>query len=265
MKLVYPLTTATILMIALAFGILESTALELKSVQPSTPTEKSSIVLSETSLQSESAAPQEISCVNLPEDNKFREQLNGTKLPLHASGIEAVSDAKITPLSNGGLLVLLDNTLYRLDAGKRIVWKYTTVQVMFDFAFIPATGFVYGTAGDGVMFVLNATNGKKIMETSFQGRGAYGMVRAYENDQCLITTNYSGYRDWKEFEKPGMKDLPTWKDEIIAYRGTKVLWHRDFPPDADLIVDGERILAVTKTRTNFYVKEISVPNMRAVR
>jgi hypothetical protein len=217
--------------------------------------------VAENSFQSKPASSPESSCVNFPEDNKFRPQLNGTKLPLPVDGIEAetISEAKVTPMPSGGLIVMLNNTLYRLDGGKRLVWKYTTSQIMFEFAYIPTTGLIYGTAGDGVMFILNAADGTKLLGDSYNGRAAYGMVRAYGKDECLITSNYSGYRDWERFDPKSLKDVPTWRDEVTAYRGTKALWSRDFPPDADLVVDGKRILAVTKTKSSFYVMEISVP------
>jgi hypothetical protein len=39
----------------------------------------------------------------------------------------------------------------------------------------------------------------------------------------------------------------------------KQLWHRDFPPDAELLVKGDKIYAVTKTKTNIYIREIAGP------
>ena len=49
---------------------------------------------------------------------------------------------------------------------------------------------------------------------------------------------------------------------ITAWRGTKRRWHREFPPDADLFVKGERIYAVSKTTTSIYVKEIEPPAIK---
>jgi hypothetical protein len=49
------------------------------------------------------------------------------------------------------------------------------------------------------------------------------------------------------------------KDGIIAWRGTRELWHRDFPPGAELVVKDKRIFAVTKTKTTVYIKEIFPP------
>ncbi len=48
-------------------------------------------------------------------------------------------------------------------------------------------------------------------------------------------------------------------DGIGVWRGTKKLWHSDFPPDAELAVNDKRILAITKTTAGIYVKEIFAP------
>jgi hypothetical protein len=203
------------------------------------------------------------SCVFLAEDNKFRVQLNGSKLPVSLADLELedVSRATIKPAPRGELFLMLGNTLYRLNSQKEIVWTYKEFQVMFDFEFVPATDLIYGTAGDGVMFILDAATGKKLQRDEYNGKAAYGSVKAYKRDECLITSNYAGYREhwWEDLTADAIRNVPTAKDEITDYRGTKVLWSRDFPPDADLLVDGERILALTKTTKNIYVKEVPVP------
>jgi hypothetical protein len=48
-------------------------------------------------------------------------------------------------------------------------------------------------------------------------------------------------------------------DAVTAWRGTEVLWSRDFPPDAELVVRGDKIYAVTKTDKSIYVREIIPP------
>ena len=178
------------------------------------------------------------------------------------NGIESeiVSGAKVVPLPSQHLLVGLNDTLYRLDARRRIVWKYHESQILIDFTFIPATGLIYGTAGDGVMFILNASTGAKLLHNFYNGRAAYGVVQAFGDDQCLITSDFSGYREnWTDLDLETAKGVRTWKDEISAWRGTKRLWSRPFPPDAELVVDTGRIFAVTKTKSAVYFKEIAVP------
>jgi hypothetical protein len=217
----------------------------------------------ESLVQPNDASSEEAPCLRLAKDYRYRPMLNGIKLPVPPEEEEAsISDAKIKPISHKSLLVMMGNTLYRLDAAKRIVWKYTEGQFMFDFAFIPATGLIYGTAGDGVMFILDATSGKRLVRDAYMGKGAYGVVRAYGKDQCLVTSDFAMYReDWNRLnlDLRSIKDFSTSNDEVTAFRGTKALWTRSFPPDADLMVDGKRILAVTKTESTIYVKEMAVP------
>jgi len=46
---------------------------------------------------------------------------------------------------------------------------------------------------------------------------------------------------------------------ITAWRGTEALWSLEFPPDAELVVNRDRIFAVTKTDKSIYVSEIIPP------
>lgn len=215
--------------------------------------------------KSENDTSEDVPCARLAQDAEFRPALNGTKILIPPEEADSlISEAKIQPMQPGNLLVMIGNTLYRLDGKKRIVWKYTEAQFMFDFTFIPATGLIYGTAGDGVMFILNAGTGKKLIRDAYMGKGAYGIVRAYGKDQCLVTSDFAMYReDWKRLNLRRIEDVMT--DEVTDFRGTKALWTRSFPPDADLVVDGKRILAVTKTQSNIYVKEIAIPRKRLSR
>jgi hypothetical protein len=48
-------------------------------------------------------------------------------------------------------------------------------------------------------------------------------------------------------------------DGVSAWRGTKMLWRRELPPDAELRVSGDRIFAVTKTSSRVLFKEITPP------
>lgn len=49
------------------------------------------------------------------------------------------------------------------------------------------------------------------------------------------------------------------QDGVTAGRGTRMLWRRDVPPDAELQVVGSKVYAVTKTQTRILVKELDVP------
>jgi hypothetical protein len=52
-------------------------------------------------------------------------------------------------------------------------------------------------------------------------------------------------------------------DGITCWLGAKKLWHLDFPPDAQLVMSGKRILAVTKSKQAIYVNEIEPPRIKS--
>jgi hypothetical protein len=212
--------------------------------------------------------PEEDEWPRLAEDAKWRPKLNGLKLPLdYESGVPApeeiphqVDSAKVHPLASGHLLVNYYDTLYRLDSEGREVWAHGEAQMIFDFAYVEATNLIYGTAGDNVMFILDAATGERVHAESRNGSAAYGVAVPYGRDQCLVKDNFVMYRmKAKDFnEASGHEPM---QDGITAWRGSEVLWHSDFPPDAEPLVVGEKIYAVTKTKSGIYIKPIAVPKI----
>jgi hypothetical protein len=198
-------------------------------------------------------------------DDSYVTTFNGARLNLdYDSGIAseyvtwAVNSSRITPLSNGNVLVNLGDTLYRLDGQRHVVWSYPTAQVIFDYAYVDSTNLIYATAGDNIMFILNATTGKAEFSDSRNGSAAFGVAEKYGNDMCLVTDNFVVYRERSRGDK-----FEPMKDGITCWRGTTILWHLDFPPDAELVVNGKRILAVTKSRKAIYVNEIIPPQIKS--
>ena len=88
------------------------------------------------------------------------------------------------------------------------------------------------------MFILESATNKLVYCNSRNERGAYDQVVLYLENQCLISDNFSGYReDWNELRAtPDMIDAETLKDGVSCWRDKRMLWHRDFPPDAELLV-----------------------------
>lgn len=70
----------------------------------------------------------------------------------------------------------------------------------------------------------------------------------------LVMDNLVMYR-----ERDRQTGFEPMKDGISCWRGTTKLWNRDFPPDAELLVSGKRILAITKSKNGIYVNEIEPP------
>lgn len=212
------------------------------------------------------ARPAEDEWPQLADDDDWKPRLNGLKLPLdYERGVATREDipylvdaAKVVPLPSGHLLINYDDTLYRLDAKGREVWAHGGAQPLIDFAYVEATDLIYGTAGDNVMFILDAATGERLHSDSRNGSAAYGVAVPFGKDQCLVTDNFATYRmKWRGTD--GGAGHEPLKDGITAWRGTEVLWHGDFPPDAEPLVAGGRLYALTKTRTGIYIKPIAVP------
>ena len=198
-------------------------------------------------------------------DDKYVTKFNGRRIKLdYDNGVMsgdipwAVDAAKVSPLEGGDVLVNLGDSLYRINRQQQVVWRYPTAQTVFDYAYVESTELIYRTAGDNIMFILNATTGKEEFSDSRNGSAAYGVAVKYGDDMCLVTDNFVMYRE--KFRGDNVEPM---KDGITCWRRTKALWHLDFPPDAEPVVRGKRILAVTKSKKAIYVKEITPPTTKS--
>jgi hypothetical protein len=191
-----------------------------------------------------------------PKLEAWKNRHNGSPLPVDfdlGGDWGMLYESKVAALPSGRMLVAKDFYLYLFDANRRVLWKYEMPQSAIDFDYVEATGVVCGTAQDNNMFILDAATGKELAANSRQGRGGYGYVHKYGDDVCLIEDALGGYNaDYRGGGAP-------MQDGVTAWRGARMLWHRDVPPDAELQVVGSKIYAVTKTRTQILVKEIKVP------
>ncbi|HEV3470137.1 MAG TPA: hypothetical protein VG148_12505 [Pyrinomonadaceae bacterium] len=185
---------------------------------------------------------------------EWKHRNNGHSLRLDYGGLspQALDEAKVEALPSGGVLVAAGDTVSMFDGAGGFVWRHEERRPIFDFAYVEATGLVYATAGDNNMFILEARTGRELHRESRNGRAGYGAVVPFGEDQCLIADDNSGYRSAEDF-------IPPMSDGVSAWRGTKMLWHQNLPPDAELRVGGGRIFAVTKTRARILVEEIFPP------
>jgi hypothetical protein len=200
------------------------------------------------------AAPPPEDWGRTPAGQEWKNFYNGRKLPLPEGLLSEreLADARVSVLPSRGTLVAAGNSLLLVGGSRDVVWTYCESQVMIDFAYVEATGVVCGTAGDNTMFILDAETGVPLVRESRDGRAAYGAVLAFGRDQCLVMDDFSGYRSDENF-------IPPVSDGMMAWRGTKKLWYKDVPPDAEVRTVGDRIFAVTKTATRILVSEIEVP------
>jgi hypothetical protein len=112
-------------------------------------------------------------------EDRYVTKFNGTRIRLdYDTGVTegdipwSVDNAQITPLNGGDLLINLGDSLYRINHQQRVVWRHPTPQVVLDYVYVEATNLVYGTAGDNIMFILNADTGKELHSDSRNGSAA---------------------------------------------------------------------------------------------
>lgn len=170
-----------------------------------------------------------------------------------------IKDAKILPLKTHGMIVGFGDKIYKFDDKFQVIWTYEVAQWIIDFSFVESTNLIYGTAGDNIVFILNADTGKQLFINGRNGSAAYGVVQNYGEDTTLITDDFLGYREGSRYE-----NYASLSDGIGLWQGTKELWHIDFPPDAELVVNDKRILAVTKTTAGIYIREITPPQKNSL-
>jgi outer membrane protein assembly factor BamB len=184
---------------------------------------------------------------------EWKNRHSGTPLPLdYGPDWNKFEEPKVVVLRSGRMLAATGEALYMLDEKKRVVWEYPVTQWVVDFAYAEATGLVYLTAGDNNLFILDGATGQVLHANGRNGSAGYGAVIPYGDDACIVMDAFAGYRAGHAVSDPT-------PDGATAWRGTRMLWHVDVPPDARLQVAGSRVYAVTKTKTRLLVRELKVP------
>ena len=248
---------------AVALEVKNASQLPRDGAQASSPLASAAISAVTTPAGSEAT-----DCDHLPQDHQLRTKLNGNRLPLAYDGLQKglerslLTEAKVRFLSDGRVLAGLGETLYMFDARRHVQWKYKPSWILWDFAFVESTGLVYGGAGDGIMFILDGSTGNKLYSHFQNGKADHLQVVPFGADMCLITNSLAGYREALDEWAFGRAEMIE-PDFITAWRGTEALWSSEFPPDAELVVNGVRIFAVTKTDKGIYVREIIPPQMES--
>lgn len=210
--------------------------------------------------------------IDLPHDYPIRAIFNGKLLKLNYDSVqkdekkELLKEAKVQPLSDGRMLAKLGNTLYMLDAAGQVRWRYQTYQRIIDFVVAESAGLVYGIADDEVYFILESATGKCLQSEGHNGKAFYVQILPYGSDGCLVIDSLAGYRldAWlTSLSNPELVGkFSEMADGLIAYRGTKRVWTAYFPPDAELIVKGKYLYAVTKTDAGIYVRKMRVSQLK---
>ena len=170
-------------------------------------------------------------------------------------------DTSWLQLSRDRLIVTVDRMVYMLSDGKTVKWV-RDIPDMIDSPIVTAIGELYGIAADNKQFSIDAATGKvKFFDLKVAGsHSSYTQIKAYKANQYLVVENMEFYRD--RDNKLGCAKCPLTNDTLFAWDGERFMWSTDFPPNAELQVWGNRILAVSKKKNGVVVREIELPKSK---
>jgi len=175
-----------------------------------------------------------------PKTESVKLEYSGEDEPTKVDG-----DLRPLALSSNRLLVPVGDTLYMLDAESKGVWEYSfEPNIIFDFIATPE-GTIYIAVSDGGLIALD-TSGKKVWHNFMCGSANYSQLKNYGGG-FLVVVSMEGYREYRNSNS---------EDILEFWKGGKSLWSKEFPRKAELFVWGDKILAVTKTKTGKEIQEI---------
>jgi hypothetical protein len=159
---------------------------------------------------------------------------------------KVTDDLRPLALSANRLLVPVGDTLYMLGADRKVVWEYSLEpNVILDFISTPE-GSIYVAASDGLLIALNAS-GKRVWGNSgVCGSANYTQLANYAGG-FLAVFSMEAYRSGKGSDA---------EDILEFWKGGKIVWHREFPRNAKLLVWGDKILSVNRTKKGKEIQEV---------
>jgi outer membrane protein assembly factor BamB len=153
-------------------------------------------------------------------------------------------------ISSDRLLVTVCNSLYMLDANRRVVWSWSTQAAsLTDQPIIDSTGTIYVIALDLIWVALDAQTGLVKWRKDSNGRAVYSQIKLYKKDYYLVVVDLSGYRSDSQVIESN--------DSLLLCKGEEVIWRKDVPAGARLQVWGDRILAVKPGKEGSTITEIT--------
>lgn len=168
-------------------------------------------------------------------------------------------DTSWSQLSEGHLIVTVDKVVYMLSDAKTVKWV-TDIPDMNGSPIVTPAGQIYGIAADNKQFSIDGASGKvRFFKSQVVGsHSSYTQIKAYKTDEFLIVENMQFYRDGNLC----YPKCPMTNDQLFAWQGEKFLWSTEFPPNAELQVFGDRILAVSKKMNSVVIREIELPKSK---
>ncbi len=182
-----------------------------------------------------------------PPNEQTRE---GIKLKASSDAMFPVKQAEFTNVPPDKLLVTVGDTLYMLDSQRRIIWKETVGDVVGQPFAMPDGSIHVALVQDEVHLVMSAATGKKLncIDCNTTARTNFTQMLPYNQNQYLTVNTFEYFR-----QNQYSKNTP---DEVALWEGDKVLWTAPIPPDAEVRVVGNKILAVEKKEQAVVVHEV---------
>jgi len=161
-----------------------------------------------------------------------------------------VGRPEFTVVAPDRLLTTVGDTLYMLDSHRHIVWKQTVGDVVGQPFAMPDGSIHVLLVQDKLHLVISAATGKtlKCIDCNTTARTNFTQVLPYNHNQYLVVETDAYFR-----QRPGSENTP---DQVALWQGDKVLWTAPIPPDAEVRVVGDKILAVEKKEQAIVFHEV---------
>src|SRR5688572_25612301 len=166
------------------------------------------------------------------------------KVAPNAVGDPDKHNVTVLPVSSNNILIKADDDIYLLNANKRILWHTPRMDVVRKLI-LDSRGRVFCIGQDMAQCTINLSTGEvrffgKDRPTS--GKNYFSQIVPYKDGQYLVVESFRNYRN------PGCADcVKEWNyDYLTGWHGEKLLWEQKIPPDAQIEVWGNKILAVVK-------------------
>jgi hypothetical protein len=167
-------------------------------------------------------------------------------------------NTRIISLSGGRVLINVEDELYLVNDRNEVLWHTPKAELVLELI-ADSRGRVFGIGSDMAQFEVDLNTGKilyfgKPRPTS--GRNYFSQIKAYKEGQYLVVESLHEYRLSRIPGAP--KDFDY--DYVTCWQGQRLLWEEKIPEDAELVVSGNKIIAVTKIADGVRLQEIKVPS-----
>jgi hypothetical protein len=177
----------------------------------------------------------------------------GVNLQPSDESMFALGQAEFTFVPPDRVLATVGDTLYMLDSKNQVIWKETVGDVVGQ-PFVMPEGLIHVmTVQDKLHLVLDGKTGKtlKCIDCHTTARSNFIQMLPYTQNQYLVVESSALL--------PRNKEPVNRPDTLTLWQGERVIWSTSIPPDAQIRVAGDKILAIEKHLAGIILREVIVP------